>query len=94
MTVDEAIAAGADAMAEWEKSAKKAKSNARGILKEMMETIHGDAIIGIMETRDLATEIDALATRHEHEVWALHHKLTARAKELGIDLPSTADGGR
>ncbi len=36
---------------------------------------------------------DSLVTQFEADLFALHRKLTVRAQELGVDLPTVMSGG-
>lgn len=92
-TVDEAVETMAGHFANWEKWAAKAKKNARD-MKAGFAIIRQQGGLGGLESLALATALDAMATRHEAEIYEMHADLTKRAKELGIDLPSIADGGR
>jgi hypothetical protein len=93
MTVEEAVAKGADTFAQAEQRAHWIKKNFRD-LREVFEAIRDGGMIGGLETQALASEADALATVFEADIYRLHAELTARAKELGIDLPSIESGGR
>lgn len=92
-TVGEAVETMAEHFANAEKAAAKFKKAARE-MKEGFKIIREQAGLGGIESHALATGLDAMATRHEAEIYAMHADLTERAKELGIDLPSIADGGR
>lgn len=93
MTVEEAVEAGALAFASAESAAQDIKYAFRD-LKEVFEVIRDGAYIGGIECMALAAEADALATIFYADLTALHLRLTNRAKELGIDLPSIESGGR
>lgn len=90
--VSEAVATMAEHFANWEKWAYKAKKAARE-MKDGFAVIHAGGGLGGLESLALATALDAMATRHEAEIYAMHADLTEQAKDLGIDLPQR-DGGR
>lgn len=92
MDTGEAVRLGAEIFADAEAKAAKIRKAFRQ-LRDMFETIRDEGHIGGLECGAMACECDALATRFEADVWALHSKLTKRAQELGIDLP-LRDGGR
>ena len=91
-TVSEAVETMAGHFADWEASAKQAKHDARE-MKEGLKIIHEQAGLGGLESLAMAAEIDAFWTAHNAGLYAIHARWTARAKELGIDLPSIAGGG-
>jgi hypothetical protein len=90
--IQEMVQKGADIFEKAENRARTTKAQFRS-LRKMFETIRDGGVVGALECQALAGECDALATQFEADVWALHRKLTLRAQELGIDLP-TRDGGR
>lgn len=92
MTTEEAVAKGASIFEEAEQRAHWIKRNFRD-LRDVFEAIRDGGHIGGLETQALASEADALATQFEASVYRLHANLTARAKELGIDLPAPRSGG-
>jgi hypothetical protein len=91
-TVESAVETMAEHFANWEKWAAKAKKAARE-MKAGFVIIRSEGYIGGLDSLAMATELDAMATRHEAEIYDMHAKLTAVAKANGIDLPSIADGG-
>lgn len=91
-TVPEAVATMAEHFDNWEKLAAKAKKAARE-MKQGFAVIHAEGHIGGLDSLAMATDLDAMATRHEAEIYDMHAKLTAVAKAKGIDLPQR-DGGR
>lgn len=90
--MEEHIQSGAAIFADAEDAARKIKEEFRG-LRKIFEAIRDAGLIGALECQAAAGECDALATRFEADLWALHRKLTLRAQDLGIDLPATRDGG-
>lgn len=91
-TVEHAVETMAEHFANWEKWAAKAKKNARD-MKAGFAIIRQQGGLGGLESLALATALDSMATRHEAEIYAMHAELTEKAKDLGIDLLSIADGG-
>jgi hypothetical protein len=92
MTTDEAVAAAAQKMADAESAAKIAKDALRD-LKPLFKTINENGDAGLLLSRSMAMQADALGTQFEADVWSLHRDLTEFAKALGIDLPSIESGG-
>lgn len=91
-TVEQAVETMAEHFANWERWAAKAKKAARE-MKAGFAVIRAEGHIGGLDSLAMATDLDAMATRHEAEIYDMHAKLTAVAKAKGIDLPSIADGG-
>ncbi len=92
MTTEDAVAAAAAIMAEVESIAHTAKGKLRD-LRPLFKDINDNGDAGLLLTRMLAGEADAIGTRFEADVWAFHALLTEHAKDLGIDLPSIEGGG-
>lgn len=92
MTVEEAVAKGAEIFDGAEERAKWVRKNFRD-LKEVFETVRDGGFLGGIETQALVSEADALATQFVADVYALHARLTEKAKEAGIDLPAPMSGG-
>ena len=94
MTTEEAVAAAAQKMADAESAAKIAKDALRD-LRPLFRTINDNGNVGLLLSRSMALQADALGTQFEADVWTLHRELTAIADTLGIDLPSIeGSGGR
>lgn len=93
MSVEQAVQDGAAIFAKAEDRARQTKTAFRK-LRKLLETVRDARIIGALECQAIACEADAVATRFEADIWAMHRQLTLRAQELGIDLPQTRDGGR
>lgn len=93
MDVQQAVEKGAAIFADVEGQARAIKMQMRE-LRKVFEAIRDAGAAGALETQEAACEADALATRFEADVWALHCKLTLSAQAKGIDLPATRDGGR
>lgn len=94
MTVEEAVAKGADIFEKAEASAHKIKKGFRD-LREVFETIRDAGHLGGLETQALSAEADALATQFEASIYRMHAHLTKRAQDIGIDLPAPrSSGGR
>lgn len=91
-TVEEAVAAGAEVMADMEEMAAKARKKAK-IVREAVETVHNAGKIGRLENAGLSMEIEALTKSFEADLFAFHSKVTLRCQALGIDLPQARDGG-
>lgn len=92
MNTSDAVAEAADIFDKAEQRARTTKMQFRQ-LRKLFEAIHDDGHGGGLEVQAISGECDALATKFEADLWALHAKLTARARELGIDLPQLRDGG-
>ncbi len=93
MTLEEAVAKGAEIFAEAEQRAHWIKKNFRE-LREVFEVVRDAGHLGGLETQALASQADALATSFEAEIYTMHADLTKRAKDAGIDLPAPRSGGR
>jgi hypothetical protein len=91
MSVEEAVAKGAEIFEGAEQRAHWIKKNFRD-LREVFEAVRDGGHLGGLETQAMATEADALATQFEADVYSMHALLTERAKELGIDLPQRSGG--
>lgn len=93
MTTEEAVQQGAAFFEKVERQIRQHKAGARK-LRKVFEAIRDEGHLGGLETEALSCEADALFTAHEAAVYRIHAGLTARAKALGIDLPTIASGGR
>lgn len=93
MSVETAIQDGANIFEDAEKMARTIKENMRRFRKTV-EEVRNAGHIGGLEAQAIAGEADALATKFEADLYALHSRLTVRAQELGIDLPQPRSGGR
>lgn len=95
MTTEEAVAKGAQLMAETERALRTAQKKLSE-LPEIFATVRDNgAGLGGLETMMLSAEARALAggvASSEVSVVGFHRALTARAKELGIDLPPMGGG--
>ena len=92
MDVSEAVAQGAATFADAEDSARKIKKTFRD-LRSVFEAIRDGGHIGSLECQALSGDADALATKFEADVWAMHAHLTRRCEALGIELPQPRSGG-
>lgn len=92
MEVAEAVARGAEIFEGAELRAHWIKRHFRD-MREVFEAIRDGGVIGGLECQALAGEVDTLATKFEADVYAIHARLTARAKDLGVDLPAPRSGG-
>lgn len=92
-TLEEAVEAGAEAFANAEADLVTHRAVFRD-LKDVFEKVRDEAYIGGIECLALSAECDEVITTALSKVLALHLRLTNRAKELGIDLPSIESGGR
>lgn len=90
MTIEEQVQAGAKAFAQYEEAILMFKSFDMRIL---LSDLYKSGMIGYLEYQRRVAEFEALCSRHEYETFALHSDLTARAQELGIDLPQPKGGG-
>lgn len=91
-TTEEAVNTIANAMAKAEQRAGTIRAELRG-LKDEFEAIHVNGDAGYLATRGFSTELDALATRFEAELFDIHQRMTIYAQSRGIDLPSPLSGG-
>ena len=92
MTVEQAVQIGADTFARWEEQIAVMKDEARGDMRNVFKTVRNNQHIGGLECEALSSEIDALVTQFEADVFAIHAELTERAKKAGIDLPQRSGG--
>lgn len=92
MNSHEAVARGAEIMAELERAAKKAKSY-RDEMRQIMQTVRDEGHIGPLECEAMARDFAAIVTAYDAALYVYHSKATLRCRELGIDLPQR-DGGR
>ena len=79
-------------MQESEQRAAAIRVRLRG-LKDEFEEIHANGDAGYLATKGFATELDALATTFEAELFDIHQRMTIYAQSRGIDLPSPLSGG-
>ncbi len=93
MTVEEAVAKGAEIFAEAEQRAHWIRKNFRD-LREVFEAVRDGGHLGGLETQALAAQADALATSFEAQLYTMHADLTRRAQEAGVDLLAPRSGGR
>jgi hypothetical protein len=93
MEVAEAVELGVTIFAEMEERAKEIKLRAKE-LREPIEAIKAAGLIGNLEATSTVMQIEALTKKFEADLFVIHSHLTQRAKALGIDIPSTMDGGR
>lgn len=91
-TTEEAVNTIAEAMALSETEAGGIRRRLRG-LKDEFEAIHFNGDAGYLATKGFATELDALATQFEAELFDIHQRMTIYAQARGIDLPSPLSGG-
>lgn len=91
-TVEEAVAAGASAMADMEGNAASAREDAATV-RQAIETVHAAGHIGRLEAAALGMEIEAMVKSYEAALFIFHSKMTLRCQQLGIDLPQARDGG-
>lgn len=84
---------GAEIFEKAEESARHIKAEFRE-LRKVFASIRDEGHIGGLECEALSGEADALATKFEADLYAMHSRLTKRAQELGIDLPAPRSGGR
>lgn len=93
MNTSEAVAKAAEIFDKAEQRARTTKTQFRQ-LRKLFEVIRDDGHVGGLECQAVAGKCDALVTKFEADIWALHRELTVRARDLGIDIPSTLrDGG-
>lgn len=92
MEVHEIIEALAADFAKSEDEARRQKVRARRARKHF-EALRDAGVIGFLECQTIAGGYDALVTQFDADLYALHRRLTQRAQELGVDLPSTMGGG-
>lgn len=93
MTVEEAVEKIADAYADAEAKAQHIVTEF-GNTKDAWETLRDNSVIGGLEMQHRYRRLKALAVQFQSELYSLHADDTARAKELGVDLPSIESGGR
>ncbi len=98
MSIEELVAKGAESMEKAEKASSTVSKELLAVAKVITD-IHGQGPegLGFLESREIAAEAKALAglaANLEMELFTFHRKLTARADELGIDLPTIASGSR
>ncbi len=98
MTTEELVAKGAASMEKAEKASVTIGKELASVAKVVAD-IQGNGVegLGFLESRELAAEAKALAglaANLEMELFTFHRKLTARAQDLGIDLPSVMSGSR
>lgn len=92
MTTQNAVQTIARIFADAEDAARKTKDSfrsARTILGEIQS--NGDS--GALVTQKYAGRMDALATKFEADVWALHEEMTSEAAKRNIDVPSVLRDG-
>lgn len=92
MSVDNAIASGAELFANWEKQVASMKAEARNEMPDIFKAVRNEGHIGGLECEALIAKTDALFTGFEASLIAFHAELTERAKEAGIDLPQRSGG--
>lgn len=95
MTTSEAVARGAQLMADAERSLVTAQKKLAALPAVFAAVRDGGGGIGGLETMELSAEARALAgdaASIELSVVMFHRRLTARATELGIDLPPMGGG--
>lgn len=94
---EEAVARGAKLMAEAEKASQTVQARMLALPKVFNIVRDGVVGMGALEAQALGAEAKALAglaANLEAELVEFHRRLTARAQELGIDLPQPRSGGR
>lgn len=92
MNVQEAVARGAEIMAELEADAQKAKAY-RMEMREVFETVRDAGLIGVLETERYARGFAAITVGYDAALYEFHSDATLRCQAIGIDLPQR-DGGR
>jgi hypothetical protein len=92
MTTEDAVAAIAEVMADAEGKAVQVRNKVRG-LKEKFEAIHANGDAGYLATKSFFTELDALATKFEADLFDAHRRMTIYAQERNIDVPGIQGGG-
>jgi hypothetical protein len=92
MDTEVAVQTIADAYAEAEQKAGQIKGAVRDT-KDAWLALSDNLVIGTLEAQMRFRRLDALVTAFHAELYRLHADDTARAKELGVDLPSIAGGG-
>ena len=95
MTTEQAVAKGAQLMADAERALLTAQKKLNALPAVFAAVRDNGAGIGGLETMMLSAEARALAgdvASSEMSVVSFHRALTARAKELGIDLPPMGGG--
>lgn len=89
-TIQEQVAAGAEAFADYENAIIDFKNfDMRGLL----ETLFRQRKIGFLEYQSRSAAFEAMLSSHEAETYAMHAELTKRAQALGVDLPQPRGGG-
>ena len=89
MPTVESIAAG---FAAYEDAIRTMKETVAD-LRELAEGLHTQGLVGYLEYQDTVAKAEAMISAHEWATYTMHRALTARAKDLGIDLPAPRSGG-
>lgn len=92
MDTETAVQTIADAYADAETKAGQIKATMRAT-KDAWQALADNIVIGNIEAQKRFRRLDALATAFHAELFALHADDTAKARELGVDLPSIDGGG-
>lgn len=84
----------ADSLADAEESAAGIRDAMRNA-KPAFEQIATEPGVSTLETLAFATELDALVTKFQADLYAVHSRLTQRATALGLEslLPAMRGGG-
>jgi hypothetical protein len=93
MTIEDAVKKIADAYADAENKAGNIKTKFQNT-KDAWEVLRDNSVIGGLEMQRRYRRLVALAVEFEAALYENHSSDTDRAKELSVDLPSIASGGR
>lgn len=92
MTTDERVEQIKATMAAAEAKAADIRRDVRA-LKDAFAEIHTNGDAGYLRSKAFFTELDALATAFEADLYDIHARMTEYAIERGIDGLTTMGGG-
>ena len=92
METSDAVAKIAEAYADAEAAAAKARKAFSGC-SDAWDALQANGVIGYLETNKRRSRLRALVAQFEADLFALHADDTAKADEIGVDLPQPRSGG-